>query len=194
MASDLITTPTLPSVARCGGRVETVHSLRGLAALAVAFFHFSNGNPNFYVPPVLRAIGANGWLGVEVFFVISGFILPYSLWRAGYQLSPSNFGRFVWKRVVRLDPPYFGTIALVLLLAYLSHFPQVVRSISGGGERLGGETDELKNATLEFIELRLEGLDQNLAVAKAMPLDGLEQPEDSLGGRRAAFAFLRVQR
>jgi peptidoglycan/LPS O-acetylase OafA/YrhL len=114
------TSPLNSEAARLGSRVETVHSLRGLAALAVALFHFSCGNPAFYVPHVLKAIGGNGWLGVEVFFVISGFILPYSLWRAGYHLSPSNFGRFVWKRVVRLEPPYFATIALILLLAYLS--------------------------------------------------------------------------
>jgi peptidoglycan/LPS O-acetylase OafA/YrhL len=116
----LVTSPVYSNVTRLSGRVETVHSLRGLAALAVAFFHFSAGNPNFYVPPALKAIGAHGGLGVEVFFVISGFVLPYSLWRARYRLSPSNFGRFVWKRVVRLDPPYFATIGLILLLAYLS--------------------------------------------------------------------------
>lgn len=101
-----------------GGRVDTVHSLRGLAAMAVAFFHFSNGNPSFYVPALLRDIGSFGWLGVEIFFVISGFILPYSLWRAGYRLSPANFGRFVLKRVIRLDPPYFASIALSLVLLY----------------------------------------------------------------------------
>lgn len=112
--------PVNSHVTRRGDRVETVHSLRGLAALAVALFHFSCGNPAFYVPPSLKAVFVNGWLGVEVFFVISGFILPYSLWRAGYQLSPSNLGRFVWKRIVRLEPPYFATIVLILLLGYLS--------------------------------------------------------------------------
>lgn len=116
----LVSQPVNSKATRHGGRVETVHSLRGLAALAVALFHFACGNKDFYVPPVMKAICADGWLGVEVFFVISGFILPYSLWRAGYQLSPSNFGRFVWKRVIRLEPPYFATIALILLLGYLS--------------------------------------------------------------------------
>jgi peptidoglycan/LPS O-acetylase OafA/YrhL len=119
-----VTEPLRPDTQRRGARVETVHSLRGIAALAVALYHFSHGNPSFYVPPILSAIGSKGWLGVEVFFVISGFILPYSLWRAKYELTPSNFGRFVWKRVVRLDPPYFATIALILLLGYLStHAP-----------------------------------------------------------------------
>lgn len=116
--------PVHSNTVKTSGRVETVHSLRGLAALAVALFHFSNGNPGFYVPPALKTAGGKGWLGVEVFFVISGFILPYSLWRAGYRFSLSNFGRFTWKRVIRLDPPYLTTIALILLLGYLSaHSP-----------------------------------------------------------------------
>lgn len=117
-AGGLVTPPVCVKSVRHGGRLETVHSLRGLAALAVALFHFTAVYPS--LPAAIGVIGRNGWLGVEVFFVISGFILPYSLWRAGYRLSPSNFGRFVWKRVVRLEPPYFATIVLILTLSYLS--------------------------------------------------------------------------
>ena len=103
-----------------GTRLESVHALRGLAALSVALYHFGSGNPSFYVPKVLKTITSYGWLGIEVFFVISGFILPYSLWKAGYTLSLQNVKRFVWKRVARLDPPYLVTIAIVLTLAFSS--------------------------------------------------------------------------
>src|ERR1035441_2897196 len=48
--------------------------------------------------------GKYGWLGVEIFFVISGFIIPYSLYKAGYRVS--DFTRFLLKRIARLDPPY----------------------------------------------------------------------------------------
>jgi peptidoglycan/LPS O-acetylase OafA/YrhL len=102
------------------GRIETVHTLRGLAAGAVAFHHFFTNNPSFYSPALLKEIADKGSVGVDVFFVISGFILPYSLWRAGYRISPTNFFRFVAKRVIRLDPPYFVTIALVLMLDFIS--------------------------------------------------------------------------
>ena len=50
-----------------------------------------------------------------MFFVISGFVLPWSLWRARYTLR--SFGRFVARRVVRLDPPYLVSVLLVLALA-----------------------------------------------------------------------------
>lgn len=102
------------------GRVPVIHSLRGLAALAVALFHFSVGNTEFYAPPILKSIGGLGALGVDVFFVISGFILPWSLWCAGYQVNAANLRRFLWKRLIRIEPPYVATVLLVVLLAWVS--------------------------------------------------------------------------
>jgi peptidoglycan/LPS O-acetylase OafA/YrhL len=55
-------------------------------------------------------------MGVEMFFVISGFIIPFSLHKAGYRLE--NFGRFLAKRIARLDPPYFATILLCIAISY----------------------------------------------------------------------------
>jgi peptidoglycan/LPS O-acetylase OafA/YrhL len=54
-----------------------------------------------------------------VFFVISGFIIPYSLWCGGYRLK-MDFGRFVLKRLIRLDPPYLVSIAVIVALWYAS--------------------------------------------------------------------------
>lgn len=79
------------------GRVHLVDSLRGLAALSVALFHFCLGSPGFYVPPIPKSIGGIGFHGVDVSFVISGFVLPYSLCRGGYRLTFTSFRRFVWK-------------------------------------------------------------------------------------------------
>src|SRR5260370_41397871 len=65
-------------------RVEIVDPLRGLAALAVAWFHFTNGS-GFVKTEWLQASGEYGWLGVDVFFVISGFVIPHSMYCGGYQ-------------------------------------------------------------------------------------------------------------
>lgn len=100
------------------GRLVNVDALRGLAALAVAWFHFTNGNPNFLADGALKSSGNLGWLGVEVFFVISGFVLPLAMRVAGYQLS--DFPRFLGRRLVRLEPPYLASIVVVLALAWLS--------------------------------------------------------------------------
>lgn len=84
--------------------------LRGLASLAVAWFHLTGGSNS----EIVRASGSFGWLGVEAFFVISGFIIPYSLWKSDYR--PAHFVRFIARRLVRLEPPYLVSVAVVIIL------------------------------------------------------------------------------
>jgi peptidoglycan/LPS O-acetylase OafA/YrhL len=85
-----------------------------VAALAVAWYHFAARDP----VSVISLSGAYGFLGVEVFFVISGFVIPYALSRWGY--TPRHYGRFLLKRVLRLDPPYLASILLMVLFYFLS--------------------------------------------------------------------------
>lgn len=100
-------------------RIATVEVLRGIAALAVAWFHFTNANPQFPSSPWLRATGAWGWLGVECFFVISGFVLPLAMHRSGYRLGDA--GRFLARRLIRLHPAYLASLAVTIALWYVSH-------------------------------------------------------------------------
>ncbi len=100
------------------GRVNGLDFLRGIASFAVCWFHltsFKYGSPDGWFYSLLKQTGVYGWLGVEVFFVISGFVIPYSLHRAGYKLG--SYPTFIVKRLARLDPPYLATILLVLALA-----------------------------------------------------------------------------
>ena len=100
-------------------KIPILDPLRGLAALSVCFFHFSNGNTDYLQSTdIVERVGSYGWLGVEMFFVISGFVLPWSLWASSYNFS--QYGRFVARRVVRLDPPYFACMLLVVGLQFLS--------------------------------------------------------------------------
>lgn len=100
-------------------RVSAIDCLRGLAALSVCFFHFVHGNGH-YLPPAnyLKKIGSCGFLGVEIFFIISGFILPLSLESSNYSLK--NYFPFILKRLIRIDIPYLVVILLGIVLAYLS--------------------------------------------------------------------------
>jgi len=92
-------------------KVATLGALRGLAALAVCWYHFTYGQS-----AVLKHSGNYGWLGVEVFFVISGFIIPYSLYQRNYRFG--DYWRFIMKRMARLHPPYLASILITLLIAY----------------------------------------------------------------------------
>jgi peptidoglycan/LPS O-acetylase OafA/YrhL len=99
-------------------RIHVLDLLRGVASLAVALHHFGN----VLAPGVLRSALSYGPLGVDVFFVISGFVIPYSLYHGGYTLR--NYPIFVAKRVIRLDPAYIVTIVLIILLGMLNwYFP-----------------------------------------------------------------------
>ncbi|MHB2169152.1 acyltransferase family protein [Alsobacter sp. R-9] len=111
----MTTSPRVAAINR-QQRIEIVDYLRGAAALSVAWFHMTNTYP----PGPVQMSGAYGFLGVEIFFVISGFIVPTSI-RTGYgsyQLrdAPSFLGR----RLCRLEPPYFVSIGLVVLLGFAS--------------------------------------------------------------------------
>jgi peptidoglycan/LPS O-acetylase OafA/YrhL len=100
------------------GRIEVLDFLRGVASISVALFHFCN----VLGPGAIYTASTYGKYGVQVFFVISGFIIPYSLHRGGYRIK--HYLTFVLKRVTRLDPPYLVTIAIVLALGFLSRvFP-----------------------------------------------------------------------
>jgi peptidoglycan/LPS O-acetylase OafA/YrhL len=85
-------------------RNQTVDALRAIAALSVCMFHFTAG----------AGVGAYGYLGVTIFFVISGFIVPDSMMRGGYTIAA--WPSFMLKRLIRLEPPYLASIALTLVL------------------------------------------------------------------------------
>jgi peptidoglycan/LPS O-acetylase OafA/YrhL len=100
-------------------RIHGLDFLRGVASLAVCWAHLTSYifvTPDGRLFEAVRHVFNQGWLGVEVFFVISGFVIPYSLHRAGYRVG--DYPAFIARRLVRLDPPYLVSIAFVLALAY----------------------------------------------------------------------------
>ena len=108
----------VPVPSRDHQRLAATDALRGLAALAVCWHHFTTGNGEFLPDGPLKASGTYGWLGVAAFFVLSGFVIPLSLHSGGYQLR--NYGTFLAKRFMRLHPAYLTGLALVILLGYIS--------------------------------------------------------------------------
>ena len=87
-----------------------VQGLRGLAALWVVLFHIEKQQAASI--PLLNAVFGYGSAGVAVFFVLSGFVIAHSL--NGKEITPAELGRFALRRSVRLDPPYWASMALVV--------------------------------------------------------------------------------
>jgi peptidoglycan/LPS O-acetylase OafA/YrhL len=94
-------------------RNATIDYLRGLAAIMVCICHFRHTLPDF-----LSGLAKQGELGVQIFFVISGYIIPYSMERGGYKIT--GFGRFWLKRLLRLQPTFLVALILTFLLSQIS--------------------------------------------------------------------------
>lgn len=88
--------------------------LRGLACLGVCIMHFAGTVDS----ESLNKVTQLGGYGVPVFFTISGFILPYSLWISEYKVS--SFFRFILKRLIRLEPAYLFSILGIFILSFLA--------------------------------------------------------------------------
>ncbi len=97
-------------------KILVIEYTRGVASLAVAWFHLTDT----YNVGWVRSIGSYGWLGVEFFFVISGFVIPYSIAVTYDRYELKSFVSFISRRIVRIEVPYLISIALVLILGYLS--------------------------------------------------------------------------
>jgi peptidoglycan/LPS O-acetylase OafA/YrhL len=97
------------------GRLPFIHGLRGIAAMSVALMHCYESTPvgdnvSFMLPVWLDYIIRRGFIGVDLFFVISGFVISLTLYKR--LATFAEFGRFFLRRQLRLDPPYWTAIAL----------------------------------------------------------------------------------
>ncbi|WP_345226416.1 acyltransferase [Hymenobacter koreensis] len=86
--------------------------LRGFAAISVCLYHYTNGTLPKISIPFTKSLFSWGSLGVDIFFVISGFIIPFALHRSNYTLP--GFGKFMLKRIARICPPSYVVIILAI--------------------------------------------------------------------------------
>lgn len=105
--------------------LPSVQALRGIAACLVVYHHFSNifQGPNSQSWIYSSGLGPLGRCGVDIFFVISGFIMLYTT--VG-KFGPADALTFLKRRVLRIYPLYWvWTTALLALwvsgLARLEH-------------------------------------------------------------------------
>jgi peptidoglycan/LPS O-acetylase OafA/YrhL len=110
-------------------RLRSIDALRGIAALGVVFYHaVEQGDrvvPNNLLkyPVRLLQLGTSfGYIGVFLFFVISGFCihLQWARARVNEQEPQIQFGAFWKRRIRRLYPPYLISFGLFLFLSATS--------------------------------------------------------------------------
>jgi peptidoglycan/LPS O-acetylase OafA/YrhL len=99
------------------GLFENINLLRAFAALWVVVYHvIEHGRwASFPIAGPLATLRV-GWLGVDLFFVISGFVITYSA-LALHRKDPSDFSRQYWvRRLSRILPLYLLTLGLWIVV------------------------------------------------------------------------------
>lgn len=93
-------------------KLEYIPSLDGLRAIAVTMVMFLHAH--FY-------LGKNGAIGVQIFFILSGFLITTILLDEFFKYGTINIRYFYFKRILRLFPALFIMLIVVLIYAFFTN-------------------------------------------------------------------------
>ena len=104
--------------------IKNLQYLRGFAAINVAYLHVLVGSEMYGInTSIYSTIGKWGANGVDIFFVISGFIMMYTQIH-----NPKKTLEFYFSRINRIVPIYW-LISIFIILIYLI-FPEIFRNLT----------------------------------------------------------------
>ncbi len=103
-----------PKPVRISGHLPGLDGVRGLAILLVMAVHFvGNSTPHNWGERLAVRLGASGVLGVDLFFVLSGFLITGLLLDS--KGGPHYFRNFYARRTLRIFPLYYAFLALLFI-------------------------------------------------------------------------------
>jgi len=125
----------VPGSIEPAGHIPALDGLRGVAILLVLVLHFAPYAPGLHSPTVLLdrlylRVSGIGWMGVDLFFVLSGYLITGIL--CDTKGSKHYFRQFYARRFLRIFPLYYSALALFLLVLPSLHvFDSVTRELRG---------------------------------------------------------------
>jgi peptidoglycan/LPS O-acetylase OafA/YrhL len=100
-----------------GVHIGALDGIRGLAIILVLIFHYGQSAKAFgFKSPLLIPTGF-GWCGVDLFFVLSGFLITGILYDS--RTSEKYFRNFYARRMLRIFPLYYGAFLIVVAFSLL---------------------------------------------------------------------------
>jgi len=104
-----------------------IDGLRAIAVFSVVFYH---ADFNFYINGISYKFFKGGFLGVDIFFVISGYLITYLILENARK-NKFSFKDFYERRARRLLPTLFLVITSSLFLGWLFMMPNQLKNLSG---------------------------------------------------------------
>ena len=103
-------------------RIDALTGLRALAATWVVLFHFKQEIVTFFpdLPAPVFGLVNTGWLGVDVFFVLSGFVIAYNYAASFETFDAATYRRYLWLRLARIYPLHLFALACYAALLALA--------------------------------------------------------------------------
>jgi peptidoglycan/LPS O-acetylase OafA/YrhL len=107
-----------PSEQATGRYIPEFDGMRGIAILLVMLFHFWRFKGGGVAGTAVGAVAHIGWAGVDIFFVLSGFLITRILLSS--KGEPHYWRNFYIRRSLRIFPLYYAVMTVVLIAALLS--------------------------------------------------------------------------
>src|SRR3989344_5086987 len=88
--------------------IQGLDLLRALAIAATLVLHYSQSP----CPVWVKSLGRFGWIGVDLFFVLSGYLIGRQLLNQARETNQIHFRQFYLRRAFRILPSFFVVLAL----------------------------------------------------------------------------------
>jgi len=100
--------------------VGVLDGLRGMAILLVMLHHFEHLlPPDGFLVNLVKSLFYAGWSGVDLFFVLSGFLITGIL--IDTKEAENYFSSFYPRRILRIFPLYYTVLSFIVILAHVLH-------------------------------------------------------------------------
>lgn len=106
-----------------GEEIKALTGIRAVAAILVVILHFMDGWVSL-IPQlaILKVVTGRGGIGVDFFFVLSGFIISYVYRADTFKLGGREYRKFIWLRFARIYPTHFAMLVLLIAMVVTGRY------------------------------------------------------------------------